>query len=502
MKKFNRVLIVALAVLATMSLVACGGNKETIDDKSSSVPSSAVSETSSEEVSEASSEEVSEASSEEASNTSEETYDYGGVEVKVWADFSAMLESEDVVAQEAQQYVEEKYNVKLVKAEMEGYDGGNDDELLIASIASGDPAADIMGINPENMVNCAVNDVLFDFTDYLDELQVGSAFTDMGTINGKVYGVGAGAPTPWIICYDRDYLKEIGVEKTPTEMFLDGKWDYDSFKAYLVEMKSKLPDGKYPIGFYPFHWGVAAANANGVKLIDQNGKLNYKNDAVIEATTFYQELINEGLACPPTIGVDEEGNTTYDFPYQYDDERIVMARVEPWFINGLDSNFGVVFWPWGSNVTCEGDYTTISDNYAVASPYFGFDAVVKSTKTGIPNKTVNRKNLDFWKEYKGTDFLHQAYLDEQAGKPEEDIVIYPDMGTARSFRTEEDLNMFDWGYTKTKIDMAWPFNSADYIKCWEPFRKIYGENLDTRSTLESYHNEGVKNLEDAGFKQD
>lgn len=474
MKQMKKMLVFLLAVAMGMTMTACNESTQNESSKEESIGT-------------------------EQSSREETAYDFGGVEVKGFGGFfSEWSDEENELAQEAKQVIEKKYNIKLVTAEMEGYDGGNDGELLLASVASGNPACDLIALGPESSVEVLSNDLLFDLTDYVDDFKVGSFFTDAATFNGKCYGISYDDICMDSLVYDRDYLKEIGMEKTPTDMFMEGKWDYDNFKAYLIEMKSKLPDGVYPIGQYPYHWATMAASANGVPLAGQDFVLNYNNDAVIEATEFYQELLNEGLACPPEIGVDEDGNTQYTWHYSFGDEKIVLGRAEHWALGGFTQNYGVVYWPWGSNITCEGDYTTLSDNYKVARNYIVFMGVVDATKTGIPGNVLMQIAMDYSNEVGNRPYLRDSYEAEQAGNYQ---LACSGAGTARSFRTEQDIELYDWATSRNIIEWTWALDSAGLVKCWEPWQNIYGQNLDARSTLESYQKEGAKALEDAGFPQ-
>ena len=437
------------------------------------------------------------------------TYDFGGVTVKCYGSEWNGLDGEDPIVLEAKAYVEKKYNIKLEKAAMEGYDGYNDDDILISSIAAGDPAAHIICLNPESSVTCFTNDILFDLTPYLDQLQVGSAYTDVATWQGKVFGVAyENIGDAWVMVYDRDYLKEIGMEKTPTDMFMEGKWDYESCKAYLAEMKSKLPDGVYPIGNYWSHWGYMAPAANGQVVVDDNGKLHLADEAIIEATQFYMDLKNEGLAFPcylertadGTIATNEDGSQKVDYAYAVTDERIVLKRAEVWQLGGLPfENYGIVFWPWGSNVTCEGDYTTLSDEYKVAGAYWGFDAIVKDATrvTGIPGEVLAMICQDFRYAVSDKAYIHDAWVAEQAGNYEN---VSPEEGEPRSFSTEQDVELFDWGHTRYQADYSWAFNSAGIARINRAFQDIFMENKDVRSTMESYVNEADAKLQELGLK--
>lgn len=492
MKKSKKLLAFVLVLTMVFSLAACakGGDKETTTEPT---PTEAPTQEPTQEPTPEPTEAVPE----------EETYDFGGVTVKVFGSQLNNVDSEELVYQEAKAFVEEKYNIKLEKAVMEGYDGYNDDDILIASIAAGDPAAHIINLNPESMVSAFINDILFDITDILDEIQVGSKYTDVASWKGRVYGVAyENIGDPWSLVYDRNLLKEIGMEKTPTDMFMEGKWDYASFKAYLTEMKSKLPEGVYPIGMYPYHWAVMAAGANGVHIVDENGKIYYTDEAFIEAMNFYQELELEGLAYPAKQITKEDGSTGYDYAYAVDDERIVLKRAEPWQLGGLSYEYGVTFWPWGSNVTATGDYTTLSDNYYVSGAYWGFDAVVKKAidVTGIPGEILTKIAYDYETAVAddGKEWMHEAYLAEKAGNY---VGGGAERGEMRSFYTEQDVELYDWAHTRYYADRSWALDSAGLMQAWTPFKEIFYDYLDVRSTLESYYNEAVATMAEAGLTQ-
>lgn len=435
--------------------------------------------------------------------TEEETYDFGGVTVKAFGGQWNNLDSDELVYKEAKAYVEEKYNIKLEKAAMEGYDGTNDDDLLITSIAAGDPATDIISVNPESMITLFLNNVLFDISDYKEELQIGSIYTDVASWQGKCYGVSYdNIGDAWVLVYDRQLLKDIGMEKTPTEMFIEGKWDYESAKAYMTEMKSKLPADTYPIGQYPYHYAVMAASANGAPIIGSDGVLNFTNDAFIEAMNFYQELEEDGLAYPAAQITKEDGSTGYDYAYAVDDERIVLKRAESWQLGGLSYEYGIVLWPWGSNVTCTGDYTTLSDTYGVAGSYWGFNAVVDASveKLGIPGEVLTQISYDYITQSAndGKAWMHDAWVAEQEGSFTN---VGAEFGDPRSFYTEEDVELYDWAHARFVADYSWGFSSAEIIDAYTPFKEVFYDYKDVRSTLESYYNEGKAALEEIGLAQ-
>ncbi|MGN0299423.1 MAG: ABC transporter substrate-binding protein [Lachnospiraceae bacterium] len=428
----------------------------------------------------------------------EESYDFGGVTVKCFGGFWGNLESEDVAWKEAKEYVEEKYNIVLEKAAMEGYDGFNDDELLLESVIAGDPCVDMLVVNPESAISDLSNDLLVDISEYVDDLKVGSTYIDAATYMGSTWGVAyENIGDAWVLVYNRDYLEELGMEKTPTDMFMEGKWSYDDCLTYLTELQSKLSDGTYAIGSYPYWWAVMSASANGVQYVDANGQLNMTNEAFMEAQEFYQKLKSSGVAYPMTRVTNEDGTNTDDYAYTLNDVvagKIVIARAEVWQLGGLydqlGGNWGIVYWPWGSNVTCEGDYTTLSDNYGVALSYWGFNAIVKASvdKLGIPVEVMLQIADDFANYNGDFDYIHDAYGS--------DVNIGAEAGQERSFCTTQDIELFDWAHTRAVFDWSWFV--ADIAGTWAPATDMLARNYDVRSTCESYQNELSALLKDAG----
>lgn len=475
MKKFQKILALVLACVMVFSLAAC--EKKPAENKDPQT---------------------------EVNNGSEEkTYDFKGVTVKaIGNEWNNLDNTENPKYAEAKAYVEKKYNIKLEKGVLEGANGRNEAELLIASINAGDPAAHIINLNSQIMVPCFTNDILLDITDYLDELQVGSAYTDVASWKGRCYGVAyENIGDTWVLVYDRDKLKEIGMEKTPTDLFMEGKWDYESCKAYLADMKSKLAEDEYPIACYPTHWGWMAASANGVQICDGNGNINFTDEAVIEALTFYQELEEAGLAFPAwaTYSEEEDDYTDGDIRYAVNDPSIIIKRAETWQLSGLDFNFGVVYWPWGSNVTCTGDYTTLSDNYNTAGCYWGFDAIVKDAVkvTGIPGNVLALIDQDYRNAVADDHFewMHDAYVAEKKGTYSNEG---PEAGEPRSFRTEQDIELFDWGHTRYKADFSWAFDAGKLTETEFMFYRIFLEYKDVRSMAESFENSSKAKLKEAG----
>lgn len=441
----------------------------------------------------------------------EETYDFGGQEIKVygnrWNNLNPASDGDNTLELDCAKQVEDKYNVKLVYSAPAGYDGYNQLETIIASVNAGEGFANIVGLDMDALIGAIAGGFLAEITDGVDDLKIGSLYTDAATWEGKCYGVTFdNIGDTYVMVYSRDYLDEIGMDVTPTEKFMAGEWSYDEFKEYLTEMKTKLPEGVYPISMHYYHWALMAGAANGVVGVSSDGQLGINKDAYIEAIEFYKDLIASGLAAPMETEWNEEAGTySVSVPMGADSMGVdcVITRVEAWEMGGLKDKvgeWGICYWPWGSEVTCEGDYTTLSDNYIAAQAYWGVNAVLSDAEeqTGIPAIVLQKISKDYYDLLDSTAAAARAaaYEAEQAG--EEPVIGY-EVGTARKFCTEEDYTLYDWGHTRVDYDWTWTFDDADMTNVWECSKYSIAVGDDARSTADSWYKAGIAAAADKGI---
>jgi hypothetical protein len=116
--------------------------------------------------------------------------------------------------------------------------------------------------------------------------------------------------------------------------------------------------------------------------------------------------------------------------------------------------------------------------------------------TGIPGEILTKITQDFENACNDKTWMNEVYEAEKSGSP---VRIGAEYGQARSFYAEQDIELFDWGHSRFKFDWSWCFDSAGLISGWLCFKEIYAVGQDARSTLESYYNEGIANMKDAGL---
>lgn len=477
--------------------------------------------------------------SETPDDSQEEKYDFGGQVVKVhgniWDNLKEPVPNDagEVDTTNYDKYwgfaheIEEKYNIKFEWVDLEGADGYNDAELTINSILNGQCYADILAVSDSTFVSMMTGDYLADITDEVDQLKVGSLWTEAGTWKGRVYGqTYDGIGDCYVLAYSRDYLKSIGMEKTPTDMFMEGKWSYEDCKAYLSEMKAKLPEGTYPISTHYYHWASMAPAANGgVVSVDSNGEIGFADPRYTAALEFYVELQNLGLAqmMEPT----DKGDGTYSTSFNYghnggmssakEGNIFVMTMIEGWhrqYLLDEIGEWGIVPYPWGPEVTCsepdkvdeEGNpigYTTLSDNYRTVQSIW--------TNTVIPKQEYRNassiSDIDLFKIAKdmfdknspnGAAVRLAAWEAEQKGEVFDYLGDNP--GSIGNFCTVEDAKIFDWLHTRVQYDWGHALDDANITNVWEVAKRTVGVKLDARSVAETYLQEAEANMEDKGLK--
>jgi hypothetical protein len=409
------------------------------------------------------------------------------------------LDSDEEVYKTARETVERKYNVVLKKVDVLD----NNEELaymsvvdiLKNSVEEGDPATDIVNLGSGQLYAAYFGDLLPDVTDYASKMNVGSVYKEAGTWKGKIYGISYdNVRNNMLIVYDRQYIEKLGLEQ-PYNLFIEGKWNYDDFEAYLRKMKAKLPEGVYPIGMDPYEWLSMAAGANGTVLFDNNGNINLKDEAVVEAVEFYQKLEAEQLAYPMTASFDEYGDIDFlDCVSGIEAEEIVLKTS---FFAALPENkekYGIVFWPWGSKVTCEDYYLTLSDNYKIATTNWSIDAPVKASceKLGVDPAILTALIYDYQAicQKDTVDMMHRVWSSEKTGRAMDGTEV------SKVFDSTTVNLLYEWGSERFDPDFSFKgqcFRYAGYEtlcgyeNAGECLAKWYEEGLtETENPFLSY----------------
>ncbi len=445
-------------------------------------------------------------------------YDFGGAVVRVSGGIFGSLSdnSEDNPMWDFAHQVEEKYNIQFEYTELEEDEDYSTMDMILAGIDDGEAYADIFCQGDDVVVG--LRDYLTDITADVDQLQMGSIYTEAGTWDGHTYGwTYDNMGSVYVMVYSRDFLESIGMDTTPTDLFEQGKWSYKDAIEYLTELKSKLPDGTYPIGVHTNHWVSMAPAANGVVSVDSDGDIHMADKAYCSALDFYKQLLQLGLAYPITdVEVMEGGGIS---AYQtfgldtlstvYDPGTHVITMAEAWQMESLQDSlgeWGIVPWPWDSKyVTCRGNYTNLGKNYKTVQPMWTDVLVPKAEYRAadakdIPDIVLHLIAKDFVDLCGPAGAEGRYKMWEAESKGEEYVNLGYTPGELGSFCTEQDAEIYDWLHSRVVCDWGHAMNSNGVVLVNRNAAYVIANGDDSQSSGESFTASGDQAMKEQGFK--
>ncbi|HHY82076.1 MAG TPA: extracellular solute-binding protein [Clostridiales bacterium] len=427
--------------------------------------------------------------------------DLGGVTIRVTGmqNPETADEAKKEYWRERQKEVEEKFNIKLEFDALEGVGWNDVPSTIIASIAAGDPILDFGEMSRYYIADLVTNDAILDMTDVVASYNLPKAYYEGGCQwAGRTVGFSRNPMLPFgIIVYNRDMIKAAGMEKTPGEMFKEGKWSLDDFYNYLAELKTKLPEGVNVFGMHALNWARGAAYANDAAMMDPDTYAPvYTSEAFYEIVEFYQKLVADGLAVNATEVTRDDGTIGYDWnPTQngFVEGQLAMTYGDDWNFATYAAtfDFGIVPWPWGSNVTISGDYTTLSDNYRSYYKDNGCYVVIK----GAEKKATPKQYMDILFSYMKDEANQMLINREREAKGE--MVVPMDAGTPRNFTSELDIELWDWYRARGRFE---PTDTTAQSNVF--FRALYrvcATNENARTAFEAVVGQDAYALVEAGL---
>lgn len=415
-----------------------------------------------------------------------EAHDLGGATIKVLS-YNSLdaqnpdakdLEDYEKAEREAKiNYIEDKYNVKLeftALPDVEYYEIPN--EMVKAHVA-GDPIADIFDVSYGHFfATLASNNILEEATSWISNVSKPEN-SILGDWVGKNYGIGTTVGGEGLL-YNREMIKQAGMEKEPNELFATGHWSYDDFVEYVRELNSKLPEGTSAFFIDPYYWFLFAPAANGTELVSlKDQKINYQDPNVIEALEVLSTLKQGGLVMDPNLTEDGQPDA-WTTPQVTFDEGVGLAMTHraAWQASGLAGkiDFGFVPYPWGSNVTVgtpdqSDSYKTLSDNYAVTV----FDGQGKYMSDAVSDKADPEGVFTMFMDLIDHDFISPNYKEEAT----DDIPL-------RWFNTELDAELYEWSTKQERMEFYSPFRAAKFELAREYVGAIY-DGGSVRSVIDA-----------------
>lgn len=379
----------------------------------------------------------------------------------------------------------------------------------ILSVSGGAPAWHVTNnLSSMWVMQLSASDTLADISKALETLDIPQLFKDAGLVGEGHYGFKAdGLAGPEGLVFNRGMIEEAGMEYDPGEMYQMGKWDYDSFLAYMTELQSKLPEGTYSFFIDPNYWGIFAPPANGgVMAVYTDFTLGLTSDEYIEAFELLEKMRANGLVRP--VNVNDEGKPDYwGTPAATFDVgvEVAMTHRAMWQVGALNSNgidWGFVPYPYGKGAKVTGDdYTTVEGTYGTYYDMGLTGAVLKGVEKDFPGLDadyVTEALVNLIYDLIKTDEEKEefkAMAQEGYVPPHEDF-----------FADELSAELYAWLKMHTKYNPIGALQSAGLgmsyggeVSLYGLTRKPFDDGTAIRSTFEAAVPEIEASFRDAGL---
>jgi maltose-binding protein MalE len=277
--------------------------------------------------------------------------------------------------QQRQEEVEALYNVKITyKAFPANAPWGPDRVTAIvnASVA-GDPLADIYWTTSDWTQQLADKNAIVPIDDYLDTTgeNIDEDFLSVGLYKEQHYAFGPEKLTVDLgLYYNADLVSNLGVEN-PTEMYLEGRWNWTNFENWATQVQTALTtqgDDLYALGGALSAYAESMVPLNGGSLINATtGRVAFNQNPALETYTFLSDLYGQGLFEPD--GQYDAGSPLWQTG------KVAMHPGSLWFVKadnrwgGLAFELGYVPYPVADDFSSEDYVSPVSGvaTYNIAS---------------------------------------------------------------------------------------------------------------------------------------
>ena len=279
----------------------------------------------------------------------------------------------EAIFEEVRHKVEEDYNCKIKILAVD-----NTLESVRTKIMAQDKIADIIDVEGFNLLPMARSGYIVPLEsvkglDITDSRYI-QGYTEFTEFNGQHYGLNFMRPAEARICmmYNRDLLKQFGIQEDPQELMKTKEWTFEKFREMCkATTRDVNGDGKNDsYGCYiaiPETFGLSMISANNGRLVTTEGgvaKESYQGEEVLNALNFVYDLVNTDKTA--TYGRNYDVSMSEkDAISKFVAGEFAFFYCETWQINQYlkpmcgDLDYGLISLPMGPNA--EG-YVSPSEN--------------------------------------------------------------------------------------------------------------------------------------------
>jgi len=429
--------------------------------------------------------------------------DLGGITVRINQPHPETIENEALREEMLIRWAwtEQTFNITMEFNFVEAlYEWAEVPDQVIASFAAGDPVVHAFRGTNGNVwfPVLARAGVLVEDDGWIRDTFPSNWWADAGEFDGRIYGFESQFPfaANMGLIYNRPMIQQAGMEMTPSEMFMAGRWSHEEFYEYMSLLNERLPADVVPLAAPHNQLGMGFAFANGTSLRNAaNNVPVYLDEPFLEVVRFMQRLAESGIMAPPGFNAEDEvWSWAADFfppwrPRFHDEESalVVSQRFQFYESSGFIEH-GFVPYPWGSNVQfpASGDWRDLGNNgYASFFNASNMFTIVR----GSPVTHQQAAYIVF--TYQMHDIARRAMIAHAEG--EANPIAAPNV---QHLFEDTDQELWQW-YSDMAVfeaSVAAPL-PADF---WPVILEAIGTGNDVRPGLESILGEDIFTMLDRG----
>ncbi len=277
--------------------------------------------------------------------------------------------TQQLAKQQRQTEVEELYNVDIqyILYPSNAPWGPDRVDAIITASTIGNHMAEIYWSVSDWIQRLAAAEAIVPIDKYLTTTgsNIRDGYKEVSEYQGHVYGFESGLLTAASgLYYNADLVASLGVQN-PTDLFLDGNWNWTTFEAWATTVDTALEalgGNKYALGGMFSEYAEHMVPLNGGALINKNtGRVAFNQNPALETYTFLSDLYTKGLFEP---------TPTYDAGSpDWLAGNVAMYPGQLWFVTA-DNRWGQLpfelgFVPYPVSPTYTKDYVTPVSGVAV-----------------------------------------------------------------------------------------------------------------------------------------
>ncbi len=211
--------------------------------------------------------------------------------------------TEQLAKQELQREIEAKYNVIINYEEYPPSAAWGPSRItsIIQSSVSGEPLADIYWITSDWVQQLVDADALADITSYLNTTgtNIDDSFLEVGSYKDGHYGFEVGkVQIAHGLYYNAELVENLGVDN-PTELYLNGEWNWTTFETWATEVQTQLSaqgDDMFALGGMLSYYAMNMIPLNGGSLINSTtARVSFAQKPALDTYDYLTNLYNKGL---------------------------------------------------------------------------------------------------------------------------------------------------------------------------------------------------------------